>query len=219
MNRVLSIRLLFAAALASTLCIAMPRAASADLLSLYLEGHGGGAFGDGLGGEAQADAFHAGAQGLAYGGLIGAEVLFVDLWVQHDQYLNAGELAGTWTQFMIGLDTQFDIGRRKRGKIKHRYTPGYGEVGLALGYGVGTGQQVMPPLDASQVTDRGFLGQLHVGFGYRFSRYLSMGVSLPIQVGYMFKSGDGLAANDTANQYYGAQGAALLNLRLTVPIR
>ncbi|WP_428268860.1 hypothetical protein [Haliangium sp.] len=203
----------------SALVTLAPAPAAADLLTLYAEAHGGGAFGDGLGGEAQRDAFHAGAQGLTYGGIVGAEVLFVDLWVQHDQYNRDGELAGTWTQFMLGLDTQFDIGKKRKGRGTDRFSAGYGELGFAVGFGVGTGQQVIPPLDNAQVTDKGFLGQISLGFGYRFNRVLSLGVSLPVQVGYMFKSGDGRAANDTGNQYYGAQGAALINLRLTAPIR
>lgn len=193
--------------------------AHADVLSLYAAIQGGGGGGEGVDGEARDDAFHAGAQGLAYGALVGAEVLFLDGWIEHTQYLRAGTLAGTWTQFMIGLDTQFDIGQATRGQGEERYAAGFGEMGFGAGFGVGTGQQVMPPLDNAQVTDKGFLGQVHLGFGYRFSPQLSAGVRLPVQAAYLFKSGDGRAANDRGNQYVSVHGAVLLELRLTLPVR
>lgn len=201
------------------LLLALAAPAHADVLSLHAAIQGGGASGEGVDGEARADAFHAGAQGLAYGALVGAEVLFLDGWIEHTQYLRAGTLAGTWTQFMVGLDTQFDVGQATRGRGAERYSVGFGEVGFGAGFGVGTGQQVMPPLDNSQVTDKGFLGQVHIGFGYRFSRQLSAGVRLPVQGAYLFKSGDGLAANDQGNQYVSVQGAVLLELRLSLLVR
>lgn len=194
-------------------------AASAELLQLRAEIHSGGAGGTGLGGARQDDAFHAGTSGLAYGATVGAEVLFFDGWVEHNQYLDADGLSGTWTQFMLGLDTELDLGEPTRGKGKERYSPVYGELGFAIGFGVGTGQQVDPPLDNSEVTDKGFLGQVHLGLGYRLNRVLSVGLTLPVQAGYLFKSGDGLAANDTGTQYYSVQGAALVNVRLSLTLR
>lgn len=194
-------------------------AAAAEVLQLRAEIHGGGAGGTGLGGGRQDDAFHAGATGLSYGAIVGAELLFIDGWVEHNQYTGADGLIGTWTQFMIGLDTEFDLGEVNRGKGDDRYAAVYGEAGFGLGFGVGTGQQVDPPLDNSEVTDKGFLGQAHLGFGYRFTRSLSVGLTLPVQGGYLFKSGEGLAANDIGTQYYSLQGAALVNLRLSLTIR
>ena len=194
-------------------------AASAEVLQLQAEIRGGGAGGTGIGGARQNDAFHAGASGAAYGALVGAEVLFFDGWIDHTQYRTDSGLAGTWTQFMLGLDTQFDIGERSRGTGEDRHAPVFGEVGFAIGFGVGTGQQIEPPLDNSEVTDKGFLGQVQLGIGYRLTRILSVGVSFPIQGAYLFKNGAGQAANDTGSQYYSVEGAALLNLRLALTLR
>jgi hypothetical protein len=224
------LRSLCAAAVLAVLLV--PAAAGADVLSLYGAIQGGGAGGKGVGGEAQAEAFHPGVQGLAYGALVGVEVLFLDGWVEHTQHLQGGSLAGTWTQFMVGLDTQIDIGEPRYAPSEHLppeqamhvkpeqgSAPGYFDIGFAVGFGVGTGQQVMPPLDNSEVTDKGFLGQVHLGLGYRLSRNVSAGVRVPVQGAYLFKSGDGAAANDRGNQYTSVHGALLLELRLSLPVR
>ena len=91
------------------LLLAAPAAAHADLLSLRVEAHGGGAGGVGVGGDQKDNAFQAGARGGAYGALVGAELLFIDGWVSHQQY-NDGALIGTWTQFMLGMDVDVDLG-------------------------------------------------------------------------------------------------------------
>jgi hypothetical protein len=77
----------------------------------------------------------------------------------------------------------------------------------------------MPPLDNSEVTDKGFMGQAHFGLGYRFSNALSLGVRVPVQAAYLFKSGDGAAANDRGNQYVSVNAALLLGLRLNISVR
>ncbi|HWN66141.1 MAG TPA: hypothetical protein VNM90_00810 [Haliangium sp.] len=264
-----------------------PAVAAADVLSLYAAVQGGGAGGQGVDGEAQDEAFHPGVQGLAYGALVGVELLFIDGWVEHTQHMRDGALAGTWTQFMIGLDTQIDIGEPKTAlspsqeaaqaaqeqaaqeqaaadqaaaeqaaadqaagepvegaqgeqaaqppqpaparpapaqpvaqqRVVIGPAPGYFDIGFAAGFGVGTGQQVMPPLDNSEVTDKGFLGQAHFGLGYRLSKALSLGVRVPVQAAYLFKSGDGAAANDRGNQYVSVNAALLLELRLNISVR
>lgn len=278
-------------AAALTLALVAPAPAAADVLSLYAAVQGGGAGGQGVDGEAQDEAFHAGVQGLAYGALVGAEVLFIDGWVEHTQHRRDGELAGTWTQFMVGLDTQIDLGAPDAApepapaqpapapraqttaqtvqaapaepaaqgeaapaaggegtpaaaaggeaapaeagqgaqpapapqpaprKAAPGYAPGYIDLGLAGGFGVGTGQQVMPPLDNSELTDKGFLGQVHVGLGYRLTRALSLGVRVPVQAAYLFKSGEGAAANDRGNQYVSVNASVLLELRLNLSVR
>ena len=275
-------RLVGAAPLLALLALLAPAAASADVLSLYAAVQGGGAGGQGVDGEAQDEAFHPGVQGLAYGALVGAEVLFIDGWVEHTQHMRDGSLAGTWTQFMVGFDTQIDLGgsdaplepaqpasppaaaqpaaaqaqdeqtvegapaaggegapaaggegvqpaqpqaparpapQPASRKPAQGYAPGYIDLGLAAGFGVGTGQQVMPPLDNSELTDKGFLGQVHVGLGYRLARALSVGVRVPVQAAYLFKSGEGAAANDRGNQYVSVNASVLVELRLNLSVR
>jgi hypothetical protein len=205
-------------ALTAAVLLATTSAARADVLSLRVEGHLGGAGGTGMGGGEQAseEAFFAGASGATWGFLVGLEALFVDGWVEHHQYADAEDFLGTWTQFMVGLDLDFErFGTKPKGDdgkpTGSAKKTGYFELGLGVGFGVGTGQQVDPPLDASEVTDRGFLVEAKLGAGMYFANGLvGIGLSLPVQAGYFFKSG---FANDVENQYYGAQGALLLVVR------
>jgi len=196
--------------------------ARADVLTLYGAVQGGASGGTGISGAQKDNTFHDGAKGGAYGALIGVEFLFFDGWIEHTQYRNSDGLAGTWTQFMAGLDVNLDLGEKKAthpgpdGKPTGGYSAMFGEMGLGIGFGVGTGQQVMPPLDYAQVTDRGFLAQVSAAVGYRFTRVISLGLKVPIQVGYMFKKG---VANDENNQYVSAQAAALVNLRFDFELK
>jgi hypothetical protein len=211
-------------ALAPAVLLATAGSARADVLSLRVEGHLGGAGGAGLGGgqEASDAAFFDGATGATWGFLVGLEALFVDAWVEHHQYADQDDFLGTWTQFMVGLDLDVE---RTKGPPKgedgkptgEKKRTGYFEFGLGVGFGVGTGQQVDPPLDASEVTDRGFLVEGKLGAGiYVANGLLGVGVSLPVQAGYFFKSG---FANDADNQYYGAQGALLLVVRGKIKLK
>lgn len=198
------------------LAVAIASPAAADVFSLRAELHGGGGGGVGVAGGAKDHAFSTGARGGVYGALVGAEVLFIDAWVDHHQF-NDGSLIGTWTQFMAGADVDIDLGTptplpgAKPGRVGR--PKGYAEVGLGVGFGLGTGQQVMLPLDNAQVTDKAFLVEARFGAGYNLGPVLSIGFSVPVSYGYMFKSGPGVVANDDNNQYQALQAAAMLNFR------
>ncbi|MEZ4404816.1 MAG: hypothetical protein R3B06_32810 [Kofleriaceae bacterium] len=190
--------------------------AHADLLSLRLEAHGGGAGGVGVAGDQKDNAFQAGARGGAYGALVGVEVLFIDVWVQHHQF-NDGALVGTWTQFMTGMDVDVDLGAPTGGK-KGR-PKGYFEAGLGLGFGVGTGQQVVLPLDNGEVTDKGFLLEAKLGAGLNLGPLFSIGVVVPVSGGYFFKSGPGIVANDQGTHYQAVDAAVLVNFRAKLKLK
>jgi hypothetical protein len=202
------------------LALAMAAApAHADLLSLRVEAHGGGAGGVGVAGDQKANAFQKGARGGSYGGLVGVEVLFVDVWVQHHQY-NDGALIGTWTQFMTGMDVDVDLGVPAAAPGKSRGRPrGYFEAGLGLGFGVGTGQQVTLPLDNSEVTDKGFLLEAKLGAGWNLGPLFSLGFTIPISGGYFFKSGPGVVANDQGTHYQAIEAAFLVNFRAKLKLK
>lgn len=203
-----------------TLVLATP-AAHADVLSLYGEVHGGYSGGKGQSGALKDEAFHANADGGAYGFKVGAEVLLIDGWVQHDQYRTGDGLVGTWTQLMAGLDTEIPTGEKEGADAQGKggYASSYVELGAAIGFGVGTGQQVMPPLDNSEVTDKGFLLQGAAGFAWRLTEQVSFGVTVPVQVGYLFKNGAEAVANDVDDQYVELSFAALASLRLDLDIK
>jgi hypothetical protein len=207
-----------ALAAAALLSLAAPTAASADLLSMRAQVQSGGSTGLMARGEQRDHAFHDATAGFTYGALVGVEVLFVDAWVEHNQFIDGDGFLGTWTQFMAGLDLEFGLGDKKGVELDGSggYSSGYGEFGLAIGFGVGTLQQVEPPLDNRQIDDKGFVAQATFGAGYRLSRLLSLGLAVPVQAGYLFKSG---AANDVSNQYSSVHAAALLNLRMKIKLK
>jgi len=210
--------------LAAAATLFAARQAHADILSLRVEAHGGAMGGAGMGGAAKDDAFFKDARGGVYGALVGIEALFIDVWVDHHQIVGGDGLIGTWTQFMTGLDVNFDIhgastpadasdpkSAKHEGKVK-----GYVELGMGLGFGVGTGQQVMPPLDNAQVSDKGFLIEGRFGAGLALGSVLSLGVSVPVSAGFYFKNG---YANVTNNHYTGVEGAVLVVLRSKIKLK
>lgn len=210
----MSVRLAIAA---SMLSLAAATPAAADVLSVRAELHAGGAGGAGLAGGAKDHAFAEGARGASYGALVGAELLFVNAWVDHHQF-NDGGLIGTWTRFMAGFDVNVDLGKPLRpagtkAGAKAGRAKGYLELGLATGFGLGTGQQVELPLDNAQLTDKGFLVEGRVGAGYNLNRVMAIGFTLPIEYGYLFKSGTGVVANDDNNQYQQLTASFMVNLR------
>lgn len=197
----------------SVLLLAMlvPATASAEVFKLYGEAQGGGLYGKGVAGDHKADSAFAGGRG-AYGALVGAQFLIVDVHIHHRQYINGDGLT-TWTQFTGGLNFGFDTGSAQE---KKDHKSGYVSLGVGLAFGVGTGQQVMPPLDNAQVTDKGFLLEGKLGFGKHLNKVFDIGLSAPVSYGYIFKSGNGATANDTSNQYQTIQAELLLVLRANI---
>ena len=190
------------------------RPAAADIFQARAELHGGAAGGVGLGGDQKDAAFFKTAPHGAYGALIGAQLLFADAYIEHTQLTNGSRIA-TWTQFALGM--RIDIATGRPPKDKDNPDPkasGYFEIGLHAAFGLGTGQQVSPPLDNAQITDKGFLFELRGGFGKRLGHGLRVGLEVPVSVGYFFKSGNGATANDLGTHYQGIQAAALLTFGL-----
>jgi hypothetical protein len=186
--------------------------ASAEVFKLYGEVQGGGMFGKGLAGDHADQAFAATARGGAYGLLVGGRVLIFDGHLYHRQFVN-GDGVKTWTHFALGLNFGFDTGSDQQ---KKEHKSGYFEMGVNLGFGVGTGAQVDPPLDNSQVTDKGFVLEGRLGFGKHLSKVFDIGVSIPASYSYLFKSGDGATANMTESQYQQLRIEALLVLRANI---
>jgi hypothetical protein len=203
-----------ALSLAVVVTMIMAAPASADVLKLFAEAQGGG----GAGTATRRDpvikdsAFFSKAPHLAYGALIGAEFLFLDAWIQHHQFTDGSRIA-TWTQFGVGVHGTMDLGDAKQQKA---HEGGYVELGAGGWFGVGTGQQVMPPLDNAQITDKAFLVEGRLGAGKHLGSVFDFGVSVPVSWGYFFKNGNGAAANDVSTHYPGVQAAALLVLRANI---
>jgi hypothetical protein len=194
---------------AAVLAAATP--ASADVLKLFAEADGGGVYGTGTSGDKPIKdaAFFAKAPRLDYGAMIGAEFLFLGAWIQHHQFTDGSRLA-TWTQFGTGVHVQIDLGDASQQKA---HQGGFVEFGAGGWFGLGTGQQVSPPLDNAQISDKAFLLEARVGFGTHLSSVFDLGVAVPVSWGYFFKNGNGAAVNDVSTHYQSIQGEALVYLR------
>ncbi len=188
--------------------------ASADVLKLFAEAQGGAVYGKGTSGDQviKDAAFFARAPHLGYGLLVGAEFLFLDAWVQHRQ-LNDGDGIATWTQFGVGVHGLVDLGTVKQQKA---HEGGFFEFGVGAWFGLGTVQQVMPPLDNAQISHKAFLLEGRIGAGKHLSPTFDVGVTVPVSWGYFFKNGGGAVANDASTHYQGIQGEALLFLRANI---
>jgi hypothetical protein len=187
-----------------------PGLATAEVFKLYADVGGGGAFGKGIAGTYKDDAFFANAKGGAASFLVGGRFLILDVNIRHSQLINGGETE-TWTQFNGGLNFGMDSGTEEE---KKQFKGGYFEMGAAIAFGLGTGAQVMPPLDNSEVTDKGFMLEGRLGFGKHLGKFFDIGVSVPVSWGYFFKTGGG--ANVMDNQYQAVQVQALLVLRANI---
>lgn len=198
----------------AVVALATPAPASADVLKLFGEVHGGGTFGTGTGGEqaVKDSAFFAKAPKLTYGALVGAEVLIIDALIEHHQFTDGSRIA-TWTQFGLALHGTMDLGDAKQQKA---HEGGYVEFSFGGWFGLGTGQQVMPPLDNAQITDKAFLVEGRIGGGTHLNSVLDLGVTVPVSWGYFFKNGNGAAVNDSSTHYQSVQAAALLVLRANI---
>ncbi len=195
-----------------------PAPAEANVFKLYAEAHGGGMYGKGTGGDLvnngtnmYDEAYFENASPGVYGVALGARILVMAIEVQHHQYVGGGSLS-TWTQFGAGL--QFEIGLGSKSPADTKAGKGtYAQLGTMLFFGVGTGQQVMPPLSNDELTDKGFLLQGSFGFGKHLNKVFDIGISIPVSYGYFFKSGGPAVANDVSTHYQSIQAEALLVLR------
>jgi hypothetical protein len=205
-------------ALASVLVILTPALAptlaSADTFKLFGELHGGGMYGKGVSGDQKDSAFFAQSPHGTYGAEIGAEILFFDGWIQHHQYTDGSRLT-TWTQFGLGIHNLTDLGSAEERKA---HQGSYFELSGGAWFGVGTGQQVMPPLDNAQVSDKAFLVEGRLGLGKHLSDVFDLGLEVPVSYGFFFKNGAGSSANNTTDQYRGLQGEVLVALRANIKL-
>jgi hypothetical protein len=206
-----------AAALAGLVgALALARPAQADILRIYAEAHGGAVGGEGLSGDAvdaDEDFFSNVPRGM-YGLQVGARFLIFDGAIQHHQFANGSRLS-TWTQLAAGVGIQADVGDERARKQRRG---GFVEVAAHLVFGVGTGQQVDPPLSNDEITDKGFLVQGRLGFGKHLGRVLDVGLAVPMSWGYFLKNGLDDVANDVGTHYRSFQIEGLVYLRASLKL-
>jgi len=199
-------RLVLVVTAVATLAAARP--ASAEIFGIFGQAKIGYANGAGLGGDLKDANFFEGAKGFTYGILVGAQILFLRGWIDHHQYTDFSNFKGTWTQFMLGSGFELPLGDVSAGIIPFNLGLTFG-----AGFGLGTGQQVTPPLDSGQVTDKGLVAEATPALKYKFNSIIALGVEVPITVGLLWKSN---APVSTSSFYtaYQVKGLAFLEVSL-----
>ena len=184
------------------------------MLKLFIEADGGGVLGKGTSGDQAVKdaAFFNKAPHGAYGLLVGAELVLLDVWIQHHQFTDGDRIA-TWTQFGLGVHAQVDLGDLKQ---RQAHEGGFFEFGGGGWFGLGTGQQVMPPLDNAQITDKAFIVEGRIGIGTHINSVFDFGVQVPVSWGYFFKNN--VPVNEASNHYQSVQAEGLLYLRANIHI-
>ncbi len=194
--------------------------AAADVFETSAQLQTGYSGGQGLSGEVQDSAFAAGATGYTYGARAGFRIALFEGWIEHNQFLGGDGLLGTWTQFMAGPRVEVGFGgarvgaKLEGGEIVGAYPRYFGTLGVGVGYGIGTGQQVEPPRSNTQATDTGVVAQARAGLGFRIDEMYSLRLTVPIEGGYLFKGGDGHDASEQDSDYRSVRAAALLGFRM-----
>jgi len=190
--------------------------ADADVLKLFGEVHGGAVGGKGLSGAPvdQDKDFFSNVPHGAYGVRVGARFLILEGAIQHHQFTNGSRLS-TWTQFSTGIGIQADVGDQEARKA---HKSGFLDMGVDVAFGLGTGQQVDPPLSNDEISDKGVLIEGRVGFGKHLNELFDIGVVVPVSWGYFLKSDFDAAANDPSTHYKSFQIEALAYLRLNLKL-
>lgn len=112
-------------------------------------------------------------RGGAMGFEVGAKLLVLDLSANFLQVINGDGRVGTLTQLLLGVEIDIPIGsgRSNQGRNRTILRPG-----ISGGFGFGTPGPVDPPLDNSQISDKGFVSQLKIGVEHFLNPYVGLGV-------------------------------------------
>jgi hypothetical protein len=158
---------------------------------------------DGWGDSSTTPDFFNHTAGPAAGFDLGARLLIFDLAVNFLQVFDGNGRAGTLTQFLGGIVIDVPVGEAKfrNGKSQNYFRPG-----LVGGFGIGTAGPVHPPLNAAQVSDKGLVTQLELGYEHFLGPFL--GVGLEGDLGWHYFLG-GQVINSSQDHSAGPHVAAL----------
>jgi len=186
----------------------VPTRAGARVFDLRAGVRGGGM--TGWGGSSTTPDFFKNTSGGAAGFELGARLLIFDVSVNFLQVLNGSGRVGTLTQFLTGIQIDVPAGQAKlpNGKSQNIFRPGF-----VAGLGVGTAGPVHPPLDNAQVSDKGVVSQIEIGYEHFLSQFV--GIGLEGDLGYHYFLG-GQVINQSQNHSSGPHliGLATLTFHL-----
>jgi hypothetical protein len=176
--------------------------ARAEVFALFAQANLGFSAGSSLGGDQDDTNFFQRTKGFAYGAVVGAQVLFLRFWIDHQEYTNFSDFKGTWTQFMLGGEFGLPLGE---------VLPVDFGIRFGAGYGIGTGQQAVPPLNNGDVSDRGIVLEVAPAIRYKFASVLALGFELPIAFSFLTKTDAPITTSDKYTSF-GVKGLVFLEV-------
>ncbi|HTA18007.1 MAG TPA: hypothetical protein VK989_01875 [Polyangia bacterium] len=131
---------------------------------------------------------------------VGVKLLIFDVSANFFQFIDSNGRAGTLTQILAGVNIDVPVGHDKfqtgidRGHNKNILHP-LAEIGFAAG----TPEPVKPPLDNAQISDKGLV--TYVGLGYEHFLTGVVAIGAEADYGYHYFTGGGKSMM-AANQLY-----------------
>jgi hypothetical protein len=196
--RLTTLLALSAAAFGATSLFARP--AEARLLDLHAGVIGGGI--TGWGETSNTPDFFDRRRGPGLGVAVGAKLLVFDVSGTFFQIFDTDGRAGTLWQVLAGINVDIPVGNDKfqdgyeRGKSRNIIRP------IAnVGFAAGTPEPVHPPLDNAQISAKGLVSYVGVGYEHFLNEFLGVGFEGDFGYHYFI---DGAKSDFVANQTHSA---------------
>jgi hypothetical protein len=164
------------------------RPAEARLIDLRAGVIGGGI--TGWGETANTPDFFKRRQGPGLGAELGLKLLVFDVSASFVQLFDSGGTAGTLTQFLAGINIDVPVGNQKfqegveRGRSRNIIRP-IANAGFALG----TPVRVHPPLDNEQISAKGFVSYVGLGYEHFLNEFIGVGAQANFGYHYLIDGG------------------------------
>jgi hypothetical protein len=202
-----------ALAVGAAVSLAAP-AVEARLIDLHAGAIGGGITGWGT--TTGTPDFFDRRKGPGLGVALGVKLLVFDLSADFFQVFDGNGRAGTLTQLLFGVNIDVPVGNDKfhegveRGKSRNIIRP-VANIGIAAG----TPEPVKPPLDNAQISSKGLVTYMGVGYEHFLNEFLGVGAEADFGYHYFIDGGKSmLAANQTHSAGYQLAGFATFTFHL-----
>ena len=190
------------------------RPAEARLIDLHAGLIGGGITGWGT--TTNTPDFFERRKGPGLGVEVGVKLLVFDLSANFVQVFDGGGRAGTLSQLLFGINIDVPVGNQRfqegveRGKSKNILRPI-----ATFGGAVGTPEPVSPPLDNAQISAKGLVSYLGLGYEHFINEFVGVGAQANYGYHYFVDGGksEGIS-NQTHSAGYQFTGFATLTFHL-----
>jgi hypothetical protein len=155
-------------------------------------------------------------KGPGLGVEVGVKLLVFDLSASFLQLFDTNGSAGTLTQVYLGVNIDVPVGNIKfqhgieKGKSRNIIRPI-----AAIGGAAGTPEPVKPPLDNAQISSKGIVSKMGVGYEFFINEFVGVGAEADFGYHYFIDGGRStLTANQTHSSGYQLAGLATFTFHL-----